>query len=56
MTKHAKSLDPSSRLHSQGELMVGGKVNFPEHKEETDDRGMTEERGSTPKKDRAAYS
>ena len=56
MTKHVKSLDPSSKLHSQEELMEGGRVNCSEHKEETDDSRMTEERGSTPKKDRAAYS
>lgn len=35
--------------------MEGGKVHFPEHREETGDKRMTE-RGSTPKKDRAAYS
>lgn len=36
--------------------MEGGKVHFPEHREETGDKRMTEERGSTPKKDRVAYS
>lgn len=36
--------------------MEEGKVNFSEHKEELDDRSMTEERGGTPKKDQAAYS
>lgn len=54
-TEMTKSLESPSRLHCQGGLMEGGKVHFPEHREETGDKRMTE-RGSTPKKDRAAYS
>lgn len=56
MRKHAKTLDPASTLQSQGELREGGQVDFPEHKEEADDRIMTGDKRSTPKKDRAAYS